>query len=233
MTKKTLLQGLAEHHILNPQDIWKQDIDLQMNQNVSLDHIQTLDQLREHLQNIPHPFKQFSKNLVFGDGNDKSKIMVIGEAPGAEEDMQRKPFVGQSGMLLSEILLSIGLIREQNFYITNIIPWRPAMNQTPSLDEIKFFLPYVVKHIELISPKVLILVGSTAYKALSIVSNLDSRQTITKIRGKMQKIHINGNDLHAVAIFHPSYLLRAPAQKKVMWQDMLVLEQELKNMQIL
>ncbi len=199
-----------------------------INLTQSFSHAATLDELKQIISNSAHPFEQFSKRLVFGDGQPNAKIMIIGEAPGADEDEQQKPFVGQSGVLLMDILKTIGLERNKNFYITNIIPYRPAFNQTPTLDEIKYFLPYIKKHIELINPKILILIGATAYKALTMISNLHARQTITQIHGQILDIEMEfatGKQMLKVCILlHPSYLLRLPAQKKNMWRDVVGLE---------
>ena len=209
-------------------------ISISAEQITAINNAKTLAELKQIIQEMQHPFKQFSKNLVFSDGVDTAEIMVIGEAPGAEEDEQRKPFVGQSGMLLMDIFKTIGLIRESNFYITNILPWRPPMNQTPSLDEIKFFLPYVKKHIELINPAVLILIGATAYKAISLISDIDDKQTITQIHGKIFSINIGTcTNIQTCVLLHPSYLLRLPAQKKNMWRDVLGLEKILQTLKLL
>lgn len=189
----------------------------------------SLEMLAQIMSEMPHPFKQFSKNMVFSDGVSSAKIMVIGEAPGAEEDEQRKPFVGQSGMLLMDIFKTIGLLREKNFYITNILPWRPPMNQTPSADEIKFFLPYVKKHVKLVKPSVLVLIGATAYKAISLISSMDDKQTITQVHGKISDVKIDDCDVKVCVLLHPSYLLRLPAQKKNMWRDVVGLEKVLKG----
>lgn len=194
----------------------------------ALEHVKTLDDLAQAIQNTSHPFEQFSKRLVFGDGIRTAQVMIIGEAPGADEDEQQKPFVGQSGVLLMDILKTINLERHKNFYITNIIPWRPPFNQTPTLDEIKYFLPYIKKHIELINPKMLILIGATAYKALSLISSMDHSKTITQIHGQILDIEMQfasgSTKLQACVLLHPSYLLRLPSQKKNMWRDVIGLE---------
>lgn len=197
----------------------------------AVENTKTLDELAQIVQNTPHPFEQFSKRLVFGDGARTADVMVIGEAPGADEDEQQKPFVGQSGMLLMDIFKTIHLERSKNFYITNIIPWRPPFNQTPTLDEIKYFLPYIKKHIELIGPKMLVLIGATAYKALSLISNLDNSKTITQIHGQILDIEMQFNSdkkkMQVCVLLHPSYLLRLSSQKKNMWRDIIGLEKQL------
>lgn len=160
-------------------------------------------------------------NTVFSDGNPDSEIMFVGEAPGAEEDAQGRPFCGASGQMLDQMLSHIGLSREKNFYITNTVFWRPPGNRRPTPQELAICLPFVEKHIALVKPKLIILVGGTA-----IASILDSKQGITKMRG--QFFEYNNSFLQeaipVTAIFHPSYLLRSPGQKKFAWQDCLMLK---------
>src|SRR3989338_202069 len=155
--------------------------------------------------------KKTATNLVFSDGSPKSSIMVIGEAPGADEDLQGKPFVGASGQLLDRMFKSIGLTRD-HLYITNIIPWRPPANRTPTAQEIALFRPFVLKHIELIKPKLLLFVGWVSAKTM-----LDTQEGILKLR--TQQLHYEG--IQAFALFHPAYLLRSPGQKAQSWKDLL------------
>ncbi len=155
--------------------------------------------------------KKTAKNIVFGSGLADSQIMFIGEAPGAEEDLSGEPFVGAAGKLLDKMLESIGLIRSK-IYITNIIPWRPPGNRKPSLDEIEAFKPFVFKHIDLIKPQILILLGGTATSTI-----LQNETGITRLRGNWFKY----KDIDVMPIYHPAYLLRQPSQKKQTWQDLL------------
>tara|TARA_Y100000748_G_scaffold230636_1_gene194666 strand:- start:2450 stop:2980 length:531 start_codon:yes stop_codon:yes gene_type:complete len=164
-----------------------------------------------------------STNMVFSDGNPKSEIMLIGEAPGHDEDIQGKPFVGRSGKLLDKMLEAIELNREK-VYIANIIPWRPPSNRRPTDEEIEICLPFIKKHIELIKPKVLMLLGSTATFAL-----LKNTEGITKIRGKWVDLNLNSISVPTLPTFHPAFLLRQPAQKKHVWEDLKSLKNKVSN----
>ncbi|MDR2075276.1 MAG: uracil-DNA glycosylase [Holosporales bacterium] len=155
--------------------------------------------------------KKFARHTVFSDGDPSSRIMLIGEAPGEQEDIQGKPFVGQSGQLLDSMLKSVGLSREDT-YITNIVFWRPPGNRTPSPDEIVMCMPYVKEHIRLINPRILLLLGGVAAKAI-----LNTSDGITKTRGNISKFQ----DINAVPTFHPAYLLRSPGQKALAFNDMI------------
>ena len=177
----------------------------------------TLDELKELLQNLDTPLKKMAQRLVFADGNPHSDLMIIGEAPGGEEDRQGLPFVGPSGKLLDLMLKSIGRDRT-NTYITNVVNYRPENNRTPSFDEICLFLPFLKKHIELVKPKVILLLGSCAITALT-----DGSETITRLRGKW----MDYNGIPMLASFHPSFLLRTPIQKKNAWYDFLMIKQKL------
>ena len=160
-----------------------------------------------------------ANNLVFADGNENSDLLLIGEAPGASEDEQGIPFCGISGKLLDDIFKAIDRKRETNLYITNSIFWRPPGNRRPTAEEIAVCRPFVEKHIALIDPQLIILVGSTALNSIFP----ENEQTISKIRGTFMKYKnpYLDKELDITAIFHPSYLLRQPGKKAVMWDDML------------
>jgi len=160
--------------------------------------------------------KDIATNLVFSEGNHDSKIMIIGEAPGAEEDKIGKPFVGQAGKLLDEMLKFILLERSKNIYLTNIIFWRPPGNRTPNSEEIKICLPFVQKHIDIINPKLIIVLGNVASKAL-----LNKTDGITKLRTQEHfYVDKKNTKIPVKAIFHPAYLLRNPSEKKKTWDDL-------------
>ena len=167
------------------------------------------------------PLKATATNMVFGTGNAGAKLMIVGEAPGAEEDRQGLPFVGASGHLLDSMLASIGLKRE-DVYITNILPWRPPGNRKPSEDEIALMTPFVRRHIALVGPELLLLLGGSAAAAL-----MNTNAGITKIRGRWMTYSDGGFTVPAIASFHPAFLLRTPAQKKFAWRDFLTLRQKL------
>ena len=185
-----------------------------------LSNCKKLDEIKVIIEKFDGcPLKFTAKNLVFGTGNENAKIMLIGEAPGAEEDLTGIPFTGQSGKLLDLMLKSIGLDRNE-LYITNIIPWRPPGNRAPNLVEIKTMLPFIRRQIELISPKLIILIGSIATNSI-----LQKDQGITKIRGKW----FNLETMEVIPIFHPSYLLRNPSLKTLAWKDMLSIKNKIEQ----
>ncbi len=169
--------------------------------------------------------KHTASNLVFGDGNPEAQVMFVGEAPGADEDRQGKPFVGVSGQLLDRMIACIGLDRG-NAYITNIISWRPPGNRKPTSAEVITCLPFVQRHIELVAPRLLVLVGGTAASALSGQS-----QGITRLRGRWLDYQTpGGKTIPALPIFHPAYLLRQPALKREAWRDLLAIRERLEQM---
>ena len=186
---------------------------------IMADNAKNLDDLKQSVMNFENcQLKHIAKNTVFSDGTINAPIMLIGEAPGQSEDEQGIPFCGASGKLLDEILKSIGIFRTQNAYITNCIFWRPPANRRPTEEEIEICRPFVEKHIALIKPKLLILVGSTAVCAL-----LGKEYQISKIRKEyFQYINIYLNQsITTTALFHPAYLLRQPMQKRDTWYDLL------------
>lgn len=163
--------------------------------------------------------RRTATNLVFADGNPAASVMLIGEAPGAEEDRQGKPFVGASGQLLDRMLATIGLDRKKA-YITNILPWRPPGNRKPTAAEIAMCLPFVRRHVELVAPRLLIFVGGTAASAM-----LDRSEGIMKLRGRWYQYPIEqgSKTIDATCIFHPAFLLRSPGQKREAWRDLLTI----------
>lgn len=175
--------------------------------------------------------KNTATNLVFADGNPKAKVMLVGEAPGADEDRLGLPFVGVSGQLLDKILASIDLTRKESVYISNILNWRPPGNRTPAPGEIDVSLPFIERHIQLVKPDILILCGGVAAKAL-----LGRSEGITRLRKtwhnyipQTPELRENAPDIKAIATFHPSYLLRTPAHKREAWTDMLMLKAGIKR----
>ncbi len=169
------------------------------------------------------PLKATATNLVFHDGNPKAKVMFVGEAPGGDEDRLGKPFVGVSGQLLDRMIKWIGLDRA-NAYITNQVYWRPPGNRTPTDAEIASCMPFVVRHIELVSPEILVLVGGSVTKTL-----LGRTTGITKLRGQWFEFAAPGlaRPVPTMAIFHPAYLLRTPVFKREVWRDLLTIKQRL------
>lgn len=171
------------------------------------------------------PLKQTAMNLCFADGNPEAGVMFIGEAPGAQEDRQGLPFVGASGKLLDQMLSYIGLDRS-SVYITNLLFWRPPGNRTPTAGEIASCLPFVERHVELVNPSHIVLVGGISAKTL-----LDRREGILKLRGQWGHYRPSGLErpVPALATLHPAYLLRQPAQKRLAWRDLLSLAEALET----
>ena len=188
---------------------------------------QNLDELRKAVENFDGcNLKKMATNTVFSDGSSNSKIMVIGEAPGNHEDLQGIPFCGDSGKVLDDMFRAINMTRKENFYITNVIFWRPPGNRRPTDEELAICRPFVERHIQLLNPEVLVLVGATSMTAV-----LGIHEPIGKIRGEFMDFapKFLSRKIKTFTIFHPSYLMRQPAKKKVAWQDMLALEEFLNN----
>ena len=182
---------------------------------ISADKASNLESLKKSIQNIKNcSLKNNATNMVFSDGNPKSKIMLIGEAPGANEDQEGLPFVGRAVILLDKMLASINLDRKK-VYISNIINYRPPDNRRPTDEEIKRYLPFITKHIEIINPKILVLLGSTSMNAL-----IGNEVVISKMRGKWIEKKFGNCKTSVIITFHPAFLMRQPAQKKMAWIDL-------------
>lgn len=170
--------------------------------------------------------KRTAKNTVFADGVAGAPVMIVGEAPGADEDRLGKPFVGVSGQLMDRMFSAIGMSRERDLYITNILFWRPPGNRTPTLSEQAICLAFTRRHIELAKPKIVVLAGGTAVKAV-----LNTTEGITRLRGKWTTLTLDdGSEVPALPTFHPAYLLRTPASKRQSWQDLLALDKRLREL---
>ena len=182
---------------------------------ISLDKTNNLERLKKSISQVKNcTLKKNAKNLVFSDGNPKSKIMLIGEAPGANEDEEGLPFVGRAGALLDKMLSAIDLDRKK-VYISNIINFRPPDNRRPTEEEIERYLPFIIRHIEIINPKILVLLGSTAMNAL-----IGNEVVISKMRGKWIEKKFGNCKTSVIITFHPAFLMRQPAQKKMAWIDL-------------
>ncbi len=184
----------------------------------------SLDELRAALAAYEGcGLKRTAMNLVFGDGDPEAAAMFIGEAPGADEDREGLPFVGVSGRLLDRMIAAIGLDR-RSAYITNILPWRPPGNREPTPAEVAVCLPFIRRHIELVAPRAVALVGGTAAKTL-----LGRREGITRLRGRWLacRTREGAEPIPALATFHPAYLLRSPSRKAEAWRDLLMLKRKL------
>jgi DNA polymerase len=183
----------------------------------------TLDALRAAMTAWPHcPLRQGARSLVFADGRPGARVMILGEAPGREEDIAGRPFVGRAGQLLDRMLAAIGLDRHAEdparaVYITNVLPWRPPQNRDPQPEEIAMMRPFVARHVALIKPEIVILMGN-----ISCEAGL-GRRGITRLRGHWTEAY----GAPALPMFHPAYLLRNPAAKREAWADLLSLRARL------
>jgi len=190
--------------------------------------VEKLNKLRKKIQAIKNcDLKKNATNLVFADGNIDSKIMIIGEGPGANEDIEGKPFVGRAGKLLDKMLAAIKLDRTK-VYISNVVNYRPPANRKPTELEIERYFPYLKSHIEIINPKILILLGSTALNTL-----IGNESVISKARGKWIQKEIGRIKPWIIASFHPAFLMRQPEQKKLAWIDLKMIRDKSKILKIL
>ena len=190
----------------------------------------TLDQLKDSLANYEFcDLKKGSRNLVFSSGDPDAEVMIIGEAPGREEDIQGVPFVGRAGRLLDKMLKPIGLTRDKDklndslintAYICNVIPWRPPHNRDPNTDEIEMMLPFLKRHISLIEPKIIVALGNISCRALI------GQTGITKLRGNW----FDFDKIPLMPMCHPAYLLRNNFAKKDAWSDLLKIKSKLEDM---
>jgi uracil-DNA glycosylase len=179
----------------------------------------TLDELGARLAVFDGcSLKATAKSLCFYRGMPKARLMLIGEAPGRDEDLEGKPFVGRAGQLLDKMLAAISL-SDQNVHITNVVYWRPPGNRTPTPQEAQACRPFLERQVELVAPEVVVLLGGAAAKHL-----LEVADGIMRIRGKWREIEIGSAKVRAIATLHPAYLLRAPAAKRLVWRDLLAIK---------
>ena len=186
-----------------------------------------LNELKKEIENIENcELKKNASKIVFNDGDYKSKIMIVGEGPGQKEDKEGKPFVGEAGILLNKMLKSINIDRKK-VYITNVVNFRPPNNRKPEPSEITKYSNFLRKHIAIIDPKILILMGSTAMESL-----FGSNIKITKERGSWKDIIINNKTYLCMITFHPAYLLRQPENKKFSWTDLKEIRKKIDQLNI-
>jgi len=184
-----------------------------------MDKDKELSKLKKKICKLSKNFPK--KNLVFADGNQDAKVMIVGEAPGRTEDKLQKPFVGRAGKLLDNLLESINLNRSK-VYITNVVNYRPDKNRKPTAEEINEFKKLLFKHIEIISPKCILLLGATA--ALAVLNHIGP---LSVVRGKWKNIKIIKSYFDILTTFHPAFLLREPAQKKIVLEDLFEFKKKL------
>jgi uracil-DNA glycosylase family 4 len=170
--------------------------------------------------------KRTARNTVFADGQPDAPIMIVGEAPGGDEDRLGKPFVGVSGQLLDRMFAAIGMERARNLYITNVLFWRPPGNRTPTPGETAICVAFTRRHIELVRPKIVVLAGAVPAKTL-----LDTTEGITRLRGRWFDYSMgDGSSIPALPTLHPAYLLRSPGAKRQSWRDLLLLQERLESL---
>ena len=194
---------------------------------ISGNKAEKLEKLKKSILNIKNcELKKNATNIVFADGNPKAKIMLIGEGPGANEDQEGLPFVGRAGALLDKMLASINLDRK-NTYITNVVNYRPPENRRPTEEEIAKYLPYLKQHIEIINPRILVLLGSTALNAI-----IGNKIVISKARGQWAVKQFGECKASVIVTFHPAFLMRQPAQKKMAWIDLKMIREKKSKLKI-
>ncbi len=229
--KQNIVEKL--HNIIPPKSTWEKSISPKplfpkilpqvafpkvVRERINLSTITTLEQLKKKvLETQICELQQFATNTVFGDGNQNAKILIIGEAPGQEEDEKGIPFCGRSGQLLMNAFASIGLKREKNFYLTNNIFWRPPGNRKPTEEELSACKPFVEKIAQIIKPEVILCVGAVAAQNV-----LNTQESISSLRGKALQCKL-GVEAKAFCVYHPSYLLRSPSKKYDMYKDLLTI----------
>lgn len=185
--------------------------------------VTSISDLRDAIANFEHcQLKRGARNMVFSDGNPAARVMIVGDVPGRDEDTQGKPFVGRSGQLLDKMFSAIGMSRdavdaERAVYLTNVVPWRPPQNRDPSQDEINMMAPFLIRHIELAQPEVVVAMGNISCAALL------GERGITRLRGTWAKVA----GIDVLPMFHPDYLLRSPLSKREAWMDLLQIKSRL------
>lgn len=189
----------------------------------------TLDELKAAIEGFEGcALKRTARNTVFARGNPDADLMIVGEAPGREEDEQGEPFVGRSGQLLDRMFAAIGLDRETDLYVSNIVNWRPPGNRNPSAEEVALCLPFIERHIALVKPKILVLAGGVSAQAL-----LRASTGIMRLRGRWAEYRLKdenfepGEPVDTLPIFHPAFLLRRSQEKAKAWSDLLEIQARL------
>ena len=233
MTKKinTKLNKLIKYYSLINYNLIYDNFSINRYKNTSSnmagDKVTLLVRLKKSIDKIKNcELKKNASNQVFADGNSNAKIMIVGEGPGANEDKEGIPFVGRAGQLLDKMLESISLDRK-NVYITNVVNYRPPENRRPSDKEIEKYLPYLIKHIEIIKPKIILLLGSTALNAI-----IGNEVVISKARGKWVEKKIGSHSTSIISSFHPAFLMRQPDQKKMAWIDLKMIKKKIVELKI-
>ena len=229
MTKNNLNQrNKLENYLFKPKfDYENKPINRFEKDEISKNKLELLKKLKSKIENLQEcELKNNANKIVFGDGNAESPLMIIGEGPGQKEDDAGKPFIGDAGILLNKMLTAININRK-DIYITNVVNYRPPSNRKPEMKEIKRYTEFLYEHVDIIKPKILILLGSTAMEAF-----LGSNLKISKERGVWKEILIKYNTFLTMVTFHPAYLLRQSDQKKYSWIDLKKIRKKIDELKI-
>ena len=217
-----LLNSIGHDYVFNNSPINRLKNKINSPEKPDENKYEKLLKLKQEISSIEDcKLKKNASKLVFGDGNIQSSIMIVGEGPGQKEDQLGKPFVGDAGNLLNKMLKAIKIEREK-VYITNVVNYWPPNNRKPEQSEIYRYSEYLKKHISIIDPKILVLMGSAAMEAI-----LGSNKKISKERGLWKEVIIKQNSYKTIVTFHPAYLLRKPDQKKFSWEDLKTIRKEI------
>ena len=225
--KEELINSIEPNFIFDKKPVNRFKFDETKNKNNNLDKIQQINELKKLINSLQNcNLKDYSKKLILGDGNINSPIMIIGEAPGEEDEKTGKTFQGESGKLLEKMLLAINL-KKDNIYSSYAINFRPPEDRKPTAQEIKRYSAYLKEHISLIDPKIIILMGSTAMESLTGLNNKISNE-----RGNWKEIILKNKTYPIMITFSPSYLLRFPENKKHSWEDLKKIKQKILDLNI-
>ena len=226
--KAKFLDSIGSDFVFNEKPINRlKDTNLNLKEANKIDKITQLTELKKQINSISDcSLKNNSKNIVLGDGNINSSIMLIGEAPGIEEDKTGLTFRGEVGNLLEKMLLAIN-IKKQNIYTSYAVNFRPPEDRKPTSVEIKRYSVFLKEHISIIDPKIVILMGSTAMEAVTGISD-----KISSKRGKWEEVILNGRTYPLIITFNPSYLIRFPENKKYSWEDLQKIRQKIKDLNL-
>jgi uracil-DNA glycosylase len=223
-----LLNSIDSNFVFSEKPINRLRNDYSSNKIEVVKKSQALDQLKDELNSIEDcSLKNNGHNIVLGSGNIHSPIMLIGGAPGIEESKLEKPFMGEAGDLLKKMLIAIN-IKKENIYSTYVVNFRPPEDRKPTTVEIKKYSLYLQKHISIIKPKIIILMGSTSMEALTGINSKISME-----RGKWKEIIIKNITYNVIVTFNPSYLLRTPENKKYSWEDLKKIKQKIKDLNLI
>ena len=225
--KEELINSIEQNFIFSKKPINRFKINETNIKKNNLDKIEQIHELKKLINSIQNcNLKDNSKNLILGDGNLDGLIMIIGEAPGAEEEKNNKTFQGESGALLEKMLLAINIKRE-NIYSSYAINFRPPEDRKPTSQEIKRYSAFLKEHISIIDPKIIILFGSTAMESV-----ISSNERISNERGKWKEIILKNKTYPIMVTFNPSYLIRFPENKKFSWEDLKIIKQKILDLKI-